>query len=324
MNYIVLDMEWNQPGYGEAVLCKNGVCMKNEIIQIGAVKLSEDALRLSSFRKIIKPVSLTSMNKVIKQLTGITDEMLDMGDSFQGAMESFRQWCGEEFVLLIWGYDDVRILRNNHAFHGLDDRWIPNHYNLQMIFCAQMGLEKRQYALSYALDYFDITVDEQLHDALNDAEYTAAVCKHLDLKKGIENLKYMPSHEAKGDKTSPVLVKRKFRHIKNRDDIWANKFITRPACPCCGEKMKLEKPKRIGNSKYHIEGCCEKDGSFMAVIKICETPQKTFSVSQQIYILDEKTREYFEKAGTRRPSRRRTSRKKRKSTSPVKEENTNE
>ena len=55
---------------------------------------------------------------------------------------------------------------------------------------------------------------------------------------------------------------------------------------CCGEKMKLEKPKRIGNSKYHIEGCCKKDGSFMAVIKICETPQKTFpSASRFTYLM---------------------------------------
>lgn len=312
MNYIVLDMEWNQPCYGEAVLCKNGVCMKNEIIQIGAVKLSEDALRLSSFRKIIKPVSLTSMNKVIKQLTGITDEMLNMGESFEQVIESFRQWCGEDFVFLIWGYDDVRILKNNHAFHGLDDKWIPSYCNLQMIFCSQMGLERRQYALSFALDYLDITVDEQLHDALHDAEYTAKVCKHLDLKKGIENLKYMPSHEEKVNKGG-VLVKRKFRHLQKREDIWANSLITRPCCPFCGEKMKLEKPKRIGSSKYHIEGTCRTDGSFMTVIKVCETPQKTFSVSQQIYILDENMREYFEKSKKRRTARRHTTGKKRKS-----------
>ena len=42
MNYIILDMEWNQPGYADTALCRNGVCMKNEIIQIGAVKLDEN------------------------------------------------------------------------------------------------------------------------------------------------------------------------------------------------------------------------------------------------------------------------------------------
>jgi len=309
MNYIVLDMEWNQPGYGDAVLCKNGVCMKNEIIQMGAVKLDENGTRLESFHKIIKPVSLTSMNKVIKQLTGITDEMLDKGEGFEKVIEAFKVWCGEEYVILIWGYDDVRILRNNLKFHGLDEKWIPAYYNIQMIFCSQTGLEKRQYALSFALEHFSIETDEQLHDALNDAEYTAKICAHLDIKGGIEKLKYMPSNEKSGEKGTNILIKRKFRHIARREDIWANGLIMRPCCPICGEKMKLEKPKRINASKLHIEGACGNDGSFMAVIKISETPQKTFSVSQQIYILDEKTREYFDRAKAKRPRKRRSSAK---------------
>lgn len=302
MNYIVLDMEWNQPGYGDAVLCKNGVCMKNEIIQIGAVKLDENGKKTDVFEKIIKPMSLTSMNKVIKQLTGITDEMLDKGENFFDVVNAFKEWCTNDSVLLIWGCDDVRILRNNLRFYGVDETWIPKYYNVQMIFCLQTGLEKRQYALSFALEHFQISVDESsLHDAMYDALCTAAVCSKLYLKDGIENIKYMPSSEEKNDKNGTVLVKRKFRYIRNREDIWANGFIMRPACPLCGEKMKHDKPKRITNNKLHIECNCEKDGSFMAVIKISETPQKLFSVSQQIYILDEKARAYFEKTKTKRP-----------------------
>ena len=304
MNFVVLDMEWNQPGYGEAVLCKNGVCMKNEIIQIGAVKLDEQGKISDTFKRLVKPVSLTTMNKMIKQLTGITDEMLDKGEGFGDVIEDFRAWCGNEFVLLIWGCDDVRILRNNLKFYGIDERWLPQYYNVQMIFCLQTGLEKRQYALSFALEHFNISVNEDsLHDALYDAVCTAYVCEKLDLKDGIEKMKYMPSYEEKNSKTANVLIKRKFRHIKKREDIWANGFITRPACPFCGEKMKHQKPKRIGNNKLHIESHCEKDGSFMSVIKISETPQKTFSVSQQIYILDEKTKAYFEKTNSKRTSK---------------------
>jgi DNA polymerase III epsilon subunit-like protein len=90
MNYIVLDMEWNQPGYTDVALCRNGICMKNEIIQIGAVKLSENKEKTGVFECIIKPVSLTSMNRMIKQLTGITDEMLDKGEAFESAIERFK------------------------------------------------------------------------------------------------------------------------------------------------------------------------------------------------------------------------------------------
>ena len=307
MNYIVLDMEWNQPGYADTALCRNGVCMKNEIIQIGAVKLSESMEKTGVFECIIKPVSLTSMNRMIKQLTGITDEMLDKGESFEAAIERFRDFCGEDYVLLIWGYDDIRILRSNLMFHGFDTSWLPANYNLQMIFSSQANLEKRQYSLSFALEHFGIEIDERLHDALNDAEYTAMVCEKLDLAGGIENLRLRQSNETGSRNKSSALVKRKFRYIRRVDDIWQNGFIVRPACPCCGEKMKFENPKRIGLWKINIEGHCEKDGDFMVVLKISETPQETISVNQQIYVVDENTREFFEGKKTKRGNRKRHS-----------------
>ncbi len=304
MNYIVLDMEWNQPGYADVSLCKNGVCMKNEIIQIGAVKLDENKKKTDSFDALIKPVIFTSMHKSIKKLTGITDEMLDSGESFQTVISRFKEWCGDDFVILIWGYDDIRILRNNLSFHGMDESWLPKSFNLQMIFCAQTGLEKRQYALSFAVEHFGIELDERLHDALNDAEYTAMVCERLDLKTGMENYALMPSSETKKTNKSNALIKRTFRHIRYRDDIWNNKFIVRPVCPCCGEKMKYDAPKRIGTWRINIEAKCETDGDFMIVLRMSETPEKTFSVNQQIFVLDENMRLYFEGKQTKRHRRR--------------------
>jgi len=307
MNYIVLDMEWNQPGFADAALCRNGVCMKNEIIQIGAVKLSENKEKTGVFECIIKPVSLTSMNRMIKQLTGITDEMIDKGEGFEKAIERFKTFCGDDFVILIWGYDDIRILKSNLMFHGLDTSWLPANYNLQMIFASQANLERRQYSLAFALEHFEIVIDERLHDALNDAEYTAMVCEKLDLVEGIKNLKLSPSNETRTTKNANVLIKRKFRYIRRKDDMWQNGFIVRPVCPCCGEKMKYEKPKRIGLWKIHIEGHCETDGDFMIVLKVSETPQGTYSVNQQIYVFDENTKEFFEGKKQKRHNRKRTS-----------------
>ena len=307
MNYIVLDMEWNQPGFSDTALCRNGVCMKNEIIQIGAVKLTENKEKTGVFECIIKPVSLTSMNRMIKQLTGITDEMIDKGESFENAVRRFREFCGDDFVMLIWGYDDIRILKSNLMFHGLDTSWLPANYNLQMIFAHQANLDKRQYSLAFALEHFDIKIDERLHDARVDAEYTAMVCEKLDLVEGISNIRKMPSSETTKNKNSNVLTKRKFRFIRRKDDIWQNGFIVRPVCPCCGNKMKYEKPKRIGSWRVNIQGHCESDGDFMIVLKISETPQGTYSVNQQIYVLDEKTREYFEGKKTKHRSRAKSS-----------------
>ena len=307
MNYIVLDMEWNQPGYADTALCRNGVCMKNEIIQIGAVRLSENMEKTGVFECIIKPVSLTSMNRMIMQLTGITDEMLDKGENFEAAIQRFKDFCEDDYVILIWGFDDIRILKSNLMFHGLDTSWLPANYNLQIIFASQMNLEKRQYSLSFALEHFDICIDEKLHDALNDAEYTAMVCEKLNIAEGISSYKFMPTNETAKTKNTNILIKRKFRYIRRRDDIWQNGFIVRPVCPCCGEKMKFDSPKKLGLWRINIEGHCEKDGDFMIVLKISETPQKTFSVNQQIFVLDENIRDFFEGKKTKRGNRKRHS-----------------
>lgn len=304
MNYIVLDMEWNQPGYADKTLCRNGVCMKNEIIQIGAVKLDEKSRIVDRFNVIVKPQSITSMNKIIKQLTGITDEMLQKGESFESAVGRFSEWCGNDFVILIWGYDDIRILKNNLSFFGLDCSWLPKSYNLQMIFCSQTDNEKRQYSLSYALEYFHIEIDAGLHDALNDAEYTALVCAKLDLTRGIKYLETSPSETRVNDnRISSLLIKRKFRNLQKKEDIWSNGFISRPVCPYCGGKMKFEKPTSVGAFRYNIKALCPEHGTFMLVLRFSKTPLETFSVCQQIYILNDETKDYFEKKA--RPHRRR-------------------
>ncbi len=294
MNYIVLDMEWNQPGFTDKTLCRNGVCMNNEIIQIGAVKLDEDLKSVDTFEVIIKPKSITSMNKMITRLTGITDEMLEDGVDFEEAMKEFSSWCADDFVFLIWGYDDIRILKNNLKFYGIDMSWLGKSYNLQMIFCSQNNLEHRQYSLSFALEFFGITVNAELHDALNDAQYTAMICARLDVASGIETLDKSQSGNKDSDKKAGELIKRKFKHIRRKEDIWQNGFIVRPVCPYCNEKMKFKKPVPSGTFRYNIEGLCENHGSFMVVVRMSKTPEETFSVSQQIFTLDEKTRGYFE------------------------------
>ena len=73
--------------------------------------------------------------------------------------------------------------------------------------------------------------------------------------------------------------------------------------------MKFEEPKKIGLWKINIEGHCEKDGDFMVVLKLSETPQETISVNQQIYVLDDNTRTFFEGKKTKRHSRKRHSRR---------------
>ena len=284
---------------------------RNEIIQIGAVKLDCDKEIIGRFSEVIKPESITEMNKTVSRLTGITDEVIASGKPFAEVMEKFRDWCGEAFVFLIWGYYDIRILKSNMSFHGLDLSWLPAYYNIQMIFCEQNNMERRQYSLAYALEFCGIELDAELHDAMNDAEYTALVCRKLDLEKGIEALSKLPSvTSSDADKSSSLVLKRKFRGLGRKEQIWENGMISRPLCPLCAQKMTFEKARSSGNSRYNIKAHCPNDGDFALVIRFSLTPTGTYSVCQQIFELNETTEKMFEKKNKRPFKRRRARRKK--------------
>ena len=94
MNYIVLDMEWNQPMPGVRLEYKNDRCLANEIIQIGAVKMDENLQIIDTFEINIKPQELKHINHNVRKLTGIDDALLADASDLATAIAEFRTWCG--------------------------------------------------------------------------------------------------------------------------------------------------------------------------------------------------------------------------------------
>ena len=71
MNYIVLDMEWNQPWPGSPSAKKVlPVQIRGEIIQIGAVRISTDREVGDEFQVLIKPKFYRRLNRRVSKLTG--------------------------------------------------------------------------------------------------------------------------------------------------------------------------------------------------------------------------------------------------------------
>ena len=179
MNYIVFDLEWNQPSSKNEKITEP-IPFCDEIIQIGAVRLDKDFNITGNFNVIVKPVHYVKMNSVVKKLTGIGDERLMPGVPFSEAYEVVLRFCGEEFCLLSWGNDDIGVLRANMTIHGISTESFPSAYNLQRIFGRQIAKTKKQISLESAVQM----VGEPpyiAHDALNDAMSAALVCRHLDL-----------------------------------------------------------------------------------------------------------------------------------------------
>ena len=187
MEYIVMDMEWNQAlTFSEMV--KDPLFLTGEIIQIGAIKLNQTLEVVDSFNEQIAPQYYTELHPKVAEITKLSNRDLQKGKGFHTVFNSFCDWCGDDFVFLVWGTEDLRILRKNMDLHSIDTSFMPPCFNLQNIFVAQVTHDTKQYALANALAIVgEVPFDS--HDALNDARSTALLCTHLDLIRGLNEYK---------------------------------------------------------------------------------------------------------------------------------------
>ena len=71
MNYVVVDLEWNQAMSSKSsVFNKLPIHLSGEIIEIGAVKLKEDMTPGEEFTIDVKPVYFRRMHYKVKKITG--------------------------------------------------------------------------------------------------------------------------------------------------------------------------------------------------------------------------------------------------------------
>lgn len=186
MNYVVMDLEWNQPLSPQRMI-RDPFNFGGEIIQFGAVKIDslEDLNITDRYSEIVKPVFYTKMNKMVNEITEITDEDLERGRPFEEVCAEFLAWCGEDYAFVTWGDQDIYMLEDNLTIHNLDIDVLPECYDVQLVFDDQITQEGRSFALSYAMWKFEIK-PERSHDALNDAVNTVAVMRKLDFSEGLD------------------------------------------------------------------------------------------------------------------------------------------
>ena len=187
MNYIVLDLEWNQTYHEKAVAVQKqlSVRLRGEVIQIGAVKLNEDLEIIGSYRITVKPRFYKKIHRHVMRLTGIDQAQIDNGLPLAEAMESFHRFCGDDAAFLTWGPDDIPMLYDNLRANRLEAPFLSRYYDMQPMFNRETDGEKRQRSLEYAMEHFGIEMNLPAHDALNDAYFTALVAQKLNIAEGI-------------------------------------------------------------------------------------------------------------------------------------------
>ena len=288
MNYIVLDMEWNQPWPGSPSAKKVlPVQIRGEIIQIGAVRITEDQQVADEFQTLIKPKYYRRLNRRVSKLTGIKESRLrEEGIPMAEAMRRFRAWCGEDVIFLTWGFDDITILRENLQLYGIADDWVSQWYNAQMIFNAQTDGSTAQKALKTAMEIFGIEPSRPAHDALGDAYHTALICARLDLKKGAQNYDDALKSHVNGFHGAelPGCISRKvfYDYADKRAALGAMSGAENK-CPTCGSQMRGSRWFAQPGRRYMDLATCPEPGKFLIRVRLSDQPDGTVRVSRLTY-----------------------------------------
>ena len=321
MNYIVMDMEWNQPWPGSPSSKKVlPVQIRGEIIQIGAVRVTEDQQVADEFQVMIKPKYYRHLNRRVSKLTGIKETQLrEEGVPFPEAIELFRHWCGEDIIFLTWGFDDIGILRENLQLFELDTAFTERWYNAQMIFNAQTDGSTAQKALKTAMEIFGIEATRPAHDALGDAYHTALICARLDLKKGAaEYDEALKSHENgfHGAELTGCIARKVYYDYADKRAALSAMAGEENICPICGARMLGSRWFAQPGHRYMDLATCPEDGKFLIRVRLSEQQDGLIRVSRLTYEATSEAAEAYarraEKAdpedGGSRPRRRRRKR----------------
>ena len=259
MDYIVLDMEWNQPWPGSPSAKKVlPVQIRGEIIQIGAVRVTESREVADEFQVMIRPKYYRRLNRRVSKLTGIKESRLrDEGILFAEAIEQFRAWCGEKVIFLTWGFDDITILRENLRLFNLPEDWTDHWYNAQMIF-----------------------------NALGDAYHTAQICARLDLEKGTqEYAQALKSHENgfHGAELPGCIARKVFYDYADKRSALGAMAGEENACPVCGKRMLGSRWFAQPGHRYMDLATCPEHGKFLIRVRLSQQPNGLVRVSRLTY-----------------------------------------
>ena len=303
MNYIVMDMEWNQPWPGSPSSKKVlPVQIRGEIIQIGAVRITEDQQVGDEFQILIKPKYYRHLNRRVSKLTGIKETQLrEEGVPFPEAIEAFRNWCGEDIIFLTWGFDDIGILRENLQLFQLNTDFTDRWYNAQMIFNAQTDGSNAQKALKTAMEIFEIEPSRPAHDALGDAYHTALICARLDLKKGMQEYEEAVRSHVNGFHGAelPGCISRKvFYDYADKRAALSAMSGEENICPTCGKRMEGTRWFSQPGKRYMDLATCPDCGKFLIRVRLSEQPDGTIRVSRLTYeATSEAAEAYARRAG---------------------------
>ncbi len=190
MNHIVIDFEMNR--VPRKSIPKNSN-LKNEIIEIGAVRLDNDLHITDRFDAYVMPEYNSRITPVVTDITGITMKTLENAETFKEVIVKFCEWIGNEPSKMYSWSDTDRIqlfaeaevkFEKKPEIFSVFRRWL----DLQKIFTRVMGLSK-PISLINALGMTKEFFHGIEHSAVDDAENTAYLLMLLKDKERLQKMK---------------------------------------------------------------------------------------------------------------------------------------
>lgn len=303
MNYIVIDLEWNQPihtnvgnseskNYEKTRICKD---MQFEIIEIGAVKLNENFQEIGRFNRLVKPSLYKKMNPIISEITGIRENEFHKAGKFKTVIRNFLDWCGEDYIICTFGNQDIHELEINMHYHKCEIPWkFPLKYiDIQKIFGIENNEPNEQRSLEMVSIYMGVEQKKVYHRALSDAVYTAEIMKKMNREsfEKYQSLDYINLPKTKKEEVEINLgnhMECLSRGFDSKEEVINYKDIYITRCPVCLKKCRKKIRWFADINKYLCVARCENHGLMEGILYIKNNYNGYYALRKTFQIDDEK------------------------------------
>ena len=302
MNYIVLDLEWNQSNTG---LEPHADKLPFEIIEIGAIKLNSDLTMISEFSELVKPVVYHELHHITSKIIHMKMDELMRGEPFAKVLKRFLKWCGnEEYMFCIWGTQDLTELQKNIRFH----RQKPmsggpiKYLDIQKLYSLAYEDGKSRKSLESAVDALKLEKDIPFHRAFSDAYYTAKVMETLkdkDVFKMVSYDTFCPPKRREDE--IKVQFDTYFKYISrefgSKSEAFLDKEVASSKCYLCHRNLRKKMKWFTPNGRnYYCVAYCDKHGYLKGKIRVRKTDEgKVYIVKTTKFIDKEQVDDLLEK-----------------------------
>ncbi len=296
MNYIVLDLEWNQCPYGKD---KENPKLPFEIIEIGAVKMDASLHPVDQFREIVRPKVYKSLHHRTKEVVQLKSIDFEHTRAFPEVFADFCAWCGPDALYCTWGPADLFELQRNMEFHHTPYRFpFPlYYYDIQKIYSIVYEDRRTRRSLAYVVDDLHIEKTVPFHSALSDAYYTSRVMEHLTVSQIQKNysVDYYHTPESRRQElhisyeTYDKFVSKPFA---TKTDIFKDRVTVSTKCPKCHKNAR----KKIrwflnGGKNYLCLAFCPEHNYLKGKIRIRQREDGSYYVVKTIRQISEQDAE---------------------------------